>query len=84
MYYRDEDFVIAECVQAIARERGFSGSQIALAWLLNKSYVTSPIIGASRMQHLDEAIATLDIRLSEEQVRALEEPYRLHPILGHS
>jgi aryl-alcohol dehydrogenase (NADP+) len=61
-----------------------SGPQIALAWVLGKPYVTSPIIGATRMQHLDEALAALDIRLAADEVKALEEPYQLHPILGHS
>ncbi|HEX2698302.1 MAG TPA: aldo/keto reductase [Anaerolineales bacterium] len=84
MYYRDEDFVVADRVQEVAKERGVSGSQMALAWVLSKPYVTSPIIGSSKMEHLDESIAALDIQLSEEEVRRLEEPYRPHPILGHS
>ncbi len=84
MYYRDEDFVVAERAQEVAKARGLSGSQIALAWVLNKPYVTSPIIGATHMDHLDQAIAALDVKLSDEEVRRLEEPYALHPILGHS
>jgi aryl-alcohol dehydrogenase (NADP+) len=84
LYYRDEDFVVADRVQQIAKERGLSGSQVALAWVLGKPYVTAPIIGASRMEHLEESIAALDIRLSTDEVRRLEEAYALHPILGHS
>lgn len=84
MYYRDEDFEVADRVQQVAKKRGVSGPQIALAWVLSKPYVTSPIIGATRMQHLDEAMAALDIRLTSEEVKQLEEPYQLHPILGHS
>jgi aryl-alcohol dehydrogenase (NADP+) len=84
MYYREEDFVVADRVQELAKQRGVSGPQIALAWVLSRPYVTSPIIGATRMQHLDEAIATLDIRLTPEEVKQLEEHYQLHPILGHS
>jgi 1-deoxyxylulose-5-phosphate synthase len=61
-----------------------TGSQVALAWILSKPYVTSPIIGATKLDHLDQAIAALDIRLSEEEVRQLEESYRPHPVLGHS
>jgi aryl-alcohol dehydrogenase (NADP+) len=68
----------------VAKKRGVSGPQIALAWVLGKPYVTAPIIGATRMQHLDEATAALDIRLTAEEVKQLEEPYQLHPILGHS
>ena len=75
---------VAERVHQVARERGVSGPQIALAWLLNKPHITSPIIGATRLQHLDEAVAAVDIRLTGEEVKRLEEPYVLHPILGHS
>jgi aryl-alcohol dehydrogenase (NADP+) len=84
LYYRDADFAVADRVQEAAKERGVSGSQIALAWVLNKPYVTAPIIGATRMDHLDQAIDALDIKLSEDEVKRLEEAYQLHPILGHS
>ena len=84
MYYRPEDFQVAERVQEIARVRGVSGPQVALAWVLNKPYVTAPIIGASKMEHLDQAIAALEIKLSEAEVRSLEEAYQVHPVLGHS
>ncbi len=84
MYYRDEDFIVADRVQEIARARKLSGSQVALAWVLSKPYVTSPIIGATRLEHLEESIAALDVELSAEEIRRLEEPYALHPILGHS
>ncbi len=84
LYYRPEDFTVADRVQEVAKARGVTGSQVALAWVLNKPYITAPIIGASRMEHLDQAIAALDIKLSEEEVKRLEEPYQLHPILGHS
>jgi aryl-alcohol dehydrogenase (NADP+) len=84
MYYRQEDFDLADRVQDIAKQRGVSGPQIALAWVLGKPYVTAPIIGASRMEHLDQSIAALDVKLSEAEVKRLEELYQLHPILGHS
>lgn len=84
MYFRDEDFTVADCAAEIAKERGVSQSQIALAWVLNKPFVHSPIIGATKMDHLDQAIAALDIKLSDDEVKKLEEPYRPHPILGHS
>ncbi len=84
LYYRDADFAVADRVQEVARQRGVSGSQIALAWVLSKRYVTAPIIGATKMEHLDQAIEALDIKLSEEDVKKLEEAYQLHPILGHS
>ena len=83
LYFRDEDFDVADRVAELADSRGVTGSQIALAWLLNKPYVHSPIIGATKMDHLDQAIAALDIELSEEEMKKLEEPYKPHPILGH-
>jgi aryl-alcohol dehydrogenase (NADP+) len=84
LYFRDEDFTVAERVAEMAKERGVSASQIALAWVLNKPYITSPIVGATKMDHLDQAIAALDIKLSEDEVKRLEEHYKPHPILGHS
>jgi aryl-alcohol dehydrogenase (NADP+) len=84
LYYRDEDFVVAERVQQLAKERGLSGSQIALAWTLGKPYVTAPIIGASRMEHMEQSIAALKIQLSADEIRRLEEPYVLHPVGEHS
>ena len=84
MYYRDEDFVVADRVSEVARARGISGPQMALAWVLNKPYVAAPIIGATKLEHLDQAIAALEIRLSSEEISRLEEPYRPHPVLGHS
>ncbi|GAB4455849.1 MAG: aldo/keto reductase [Anaerolineales bacterium] len=84
LYFREEDFVVADRAREIGRERGVSGSQIALAWLLNKPHITAPIIGATKMEHLDQAIAALEIKLSEDEVKRLEEPYKPHPVLGHS
>jgi 1-deoxyxylulose-5-phosphate synthase len=83
MYYADDDFAVLDCVEALAIERGVKPAQIALAWLLHKSEVTSPIIGASKMYQLDEAVAALDIKLSDEEIAALEAPYKPHPVLGH-
>jgi 1-deoxyxylulose-5-phosphate synthase len=84
LYFRDEDFTVADCVAEVANERGVSGSQIALAWLLSKPYVTAPIIGATKMDHLDQAITALEIQLADEEIKKLEEAYRPHPVLGHS
>jgi 1-deoxyxylulose-5-phosphate synthase len=84
LYFRDEDFTVADRAQNVAKERGVTGSQIALAWILNKPHVTAPIIGATKMEHLDQAIAALDIKLSEDEIKQLEEPYKPHPVLGHS
>jgi aryl-alcohol dehydrogenase (NADP+) len=84
LYFREEDFVVADRVAEVAEARGVTGSQIALAWLLNKPHVTSPIIGATKMDHLEQAIAALDIELEEVEMKKLEEPYQPHPVLGHS
>ncbi len=84
LYYRPEDFTVAERVQKIAKQRGVTGPQIALAWVLSKPYVTAPIIGATKMDHLEQAIAALDIKLTEAECKELEEPYQVHPVLGHS
>ena len=84
LYFRDEDFAVAESAAEVAKERGVTGSQIALAWILSKPYVTSPILGATKMDHLNQAVAALEIKLSDEEVKKLEESYKPHPVLGHS
>jgi aryl-alcohol dehydrogenase (NADP+) len=84
LYYADSDFTIAERVVALAGTRGVKPTQIALAWLLAKPGVTAPIIGASKLPHLDEAVAALAIRLDAEELALLEAPYQPHAILGHA
>ena len=84
LYFREEDFTVADRAWEIAREHGVTGSQIALAWLLNKSHIASPILGATKMDHLEQAIIALDIKLSEAESKRLEDPYKPHPVLGHS
>jgi 1-deoxyxylulose-5-phosphate synthase len=83
MYYADSDFAVVDRVGAIAAKRGVSHSQVALAWLLQKPGVVAPIIGASKPHHLDEALAALELKLDEAEVKALEELYQPHPVLGH-
>jgi aryl-alcohol dehydrogenase-like predicted oxidoreductase len=84
LYFRQEDFTVADRAREIAKEHNVTGSQIALAWLLNKPHITAPIIGASKMEHLEQAVAALEIKLSAEEIKRLEEPYQPHPVLGHS
>jgi len=84
LYFRDEDFTVAECAAEMGKERGVTASQIALAWVLNKPHITAPIVGATKMDHLEQAIAALEIKLSEDEVKRLEELYKPHPVLGHS
>jgi aryl-alcohol dehydrogenase (NADP+) len=76
------DRVIVERVATIAEQRGVSRAQVALAWLLGKPGVTAPVIGASKPHHLDDAVAALDLRLTDEEIAALEEPYVPHPVVG--
>jgi aryl-alcohol dehydrogenase (NADP+) len=67
----------------MAETRGVTPAQIALAWLLHKPGVAAPIIGATKMPHLEQAVEALEIKLREEDIRDLEEPYVPHPVLGH-
>lgn len=76
------DRQIVERVAAIAEQRGVSRAQIALAWLLQKEPVTAPIIGATKLSHLDDPVAALSITLTPEEIASLEEPYVPHPVVG--
>ncbi len=82
--YQDSDFDVVDAVQAVAAERGLASAQIALAWLLGKPAVTAPIVGATSLAHLDDAVAATEVRLTDDEITRLEAPYRPHPILGHS
>ncbi len=83
MYYRDSDFQVVERVVELAARMGHKPAQVALAWLLCKQEVDSPIIGATKMYQLEDANIALSIKLSHEENKYLEEPYVPHPILGH-
>ena len=83
MYYQSEDFEVVDVVVSIAQERGVSPAQIALAWLLHKPGVAAPIIGATKMYQLEEAVESVDIALTTEEIARIEAPYKPHPILGH-
>jgi aryl-alcohol dehydrogenase (NADP+) len=83
MYYQPDDFAVAERVQEVAKKHGRKPTQIALAWVGSRSGVTAPIIGATRMEHLDDAVAALAVTLDDADVTALEELYRPHAVLGH-
>jgi len=71
-------------VDQLAKTRKLPHAQIALAWLLQKDAVTAPIAGATKMEHLETAVGALGVRLSEEEVTALEAPYVTHPVAGFS
>lgn len=83
LYYRPSDFEVVERLESVAGRYGASPAQIALAWLLHKPGVTAPIVGVRSIRHLEESVAALAIDLAEADIKALEEAYEPHPILGH-
>jgi 1-deoxyxylulose-5-phosphate synthase len=83
LYYADSDFTIADRVVELAGRRELQPTQVALAWLLSKPGVTAPIVGASKLPHLDDALGALHVRLDAGEIAFLEELYQPHPVLGH-
>jgi 1-deoxyxylulose-5-phosphate synthase len=83
LYGRDEDFDVADRVAEVAAERGVPPAQLALAWLLHRPGVTAPIVGATELEHLEDALAAAELDMSAEDMLRLEEPYVPHPVLGH-
>lgn len=81
--FEEQDTTIIERVHEVAEAHGVSMAQVALAWSLSKPAVTSPIIGATKMHHLEDAVAALSVRLTEEELKRLEEPYVPHEVRGH-
>ena len=84
LYLPEVDFAVVDRVAEVARERGVPQAQVALAWLLHKPGVTAPIVGATKLEHLDDALAAEQLDLSAEEIARLEEPYVTHAISGHS
>ncbi len=78
-YYQPSDFAVVERITEIAQNRGVSNAQIALAWVLAQPGITAPIVGASKMQHLEDAVSALELKLSEEELKSLSEVYEPHP-----
>lgn len=83
LYCSDDDYTVAERVVAVAKQKGVLPIQVALAWVLRQPAVTAPIIGASRLEQLDQLVAGLGVKLTDEEAAAVEEPYRPHRVLGH-
>lgn len=83
LYYRESDFSVADRALELARRRGVKPVQIALAWMMSKPWITSPVVGATSVEHIKDAVAALGISLTSEEVSFLEEPYIPHPVLGH-
>jgi aryl-alcohol dehydrogenase-like predicted oxidoreductase len=86
MYSQSEeaDRKVVDRLGQIAEQRGVARAQLALAWLLSKPAITSPIVGATKAHHLQDAVAALSLRLTSEEVASLEESYAPHPVLGFS
>ncbi len=83
LYYQPSDFEVVDRAVELAKRRGVTSAQVALAWLLGQPGVTSPIIGASKMTHLEQAAAALEIKLDDDERALLETPYQPHRVLGH-
>jgi 1-deoxyxylulose-5-phosphate synthase len=83
LYYQDADFTVVDRVTEIAQRKGVSNAQVALAWLLHQPAVTAPIVGASKLEQLEDAVKAVDVTLTDEDLNALEQPYQPHPVLGH-
>jgi aryl-alcohol dehydrogenase-like predicted oxidoreductase len=84
LYGEPSDWDVVQAVHAVAGERGVTPAEVSLAWLLSKPAVAAPIVGATRLSHLETAIRAVDLVLSPEEIARLEAPYRPHPVRGHS
>lgn len=83
-FFKSEDFDVLESIIEVAKEKDVTPAQIALAWLFSKDYVTSPILGITKVSHLVDAVEALEIKLSNDDISRIEEKYIPHPIMGHS
>jgi 1-deoxyxylulose-5-phosphate synthase len=84
LYYQESDFEVVRRVGEVAARRGVPNAQVALAWVLQQPGITAPIVGASKMRHLDDAAAALSLTLDDAELKSLAEPYRPHAVMGHS
>jgi aryl-alcohol dehydrogenase (NADP+) len=84
LYYQESDFAVVDTLKNVAQARGASMARIAYAWLLQRPGVTAPIVGASQVWQLEEAVSALDMQLSGDEMKALGSAYRPHPVLGHT
>ena len=83
LYNQPSDFDVVDRVAELAAELGIPPAQVALSWLLHRPGVTAPIVGATKLSHIEDALAAEQLSLSPDEVRRLEEPYVPHPVLGH-
>jgi len=83
LYDTPEDADVVAAVGRVAHSRGITPAEVALSWLLSRPAVVAPIVGATKPEHLDAAVRALDVKLTPEEVAALEAPYRAHSVKGH-
>ena len=83
LYYKESDFRVVDAVSEIAKRREVSNAQVALAWLLHQPGVTAPIIGATKLDQLIDAVKAVDLTLDADELKALGAAYEPHPVLGH-
>jgi aryl-alcohol dehydrogenase (NADP+) len=81
-FFKPEDFDVLEEAVSVAKEKGVPPAQIAVAWLLHKG-VTAPIVGATKVEHIEDAVAAIDVKLSASDLERLEAKYKPHPVIGH-
>jgi aryl-alcohol dehydrogenase-like predicted oxidoreductase len=82
LYDNPNDWEVVEAVRQVAEARGNSMAEVSLAWLLSKPAVTAPIVGATKLEHLETAIRSVELQLTEDEIKALEAPYKPHPVRG--
>jgi 1-deoxyxylulose-5-phosphate synthase len=73
---------VVDCVAEVAAARGIPRGQVALAWLLSKTVITAPIVGATKLHHLDDALVSVSVKLTADEIATLEEPYVPHAVVG--
>ncbi len=84
LYYREDDFAVVNRLSELAARRGESNARLGYAWLLHQPGLAAPIVGASKVAHIEEAAAAVQVKLSPEEIQLLNEPYKPHPVLGHT
>ncbi len=84
LYYQEEDFAVVDRLSEVASRRVESNAKIGYAWLLHQPGLAAPIVGASKVAHIEEAVAATEVKLSDEEIQQLNEPYKPHPVMGHT
>jgi len=84
LYYREHDFAVVDRLSELAAELKESNARLAYSWLLHQPGVTAPIVGASKVAHIEDAVAATEVKLGPDELERLQAPYVPHPVLGHS